>query len=60
MLRTYKPNRQKAPLLIEILRLPELNGSIGSIASDYGCHRWTGPPWRAGCLQYIPVLFPAE
>ena len=41
MSRTYKPGRQPAPSLWDIVRLRSLGDSLAEIADAYGCHRQT-------------------
>ncbi len=41
MSRPYKPSRQPAPSLWDIVRLRSLGESLAEIADAYGCHRQT-------------------
>ena len=41
MPRTYKPGRQAAPSLWDIVRLRSAGDSLADIAEAYGCHRQT-------------------
>jgi hypothetical protein len=67
MPRTYKPGRQPAPSLWDIVRLRSLGSSLAEIAETYGCHRQTiwGALNRAADRGELPpvlvaVLYPDD
>ncbi len=59
MSRVYKPCRQPAPSLWDIVRLRSLGESLAAIADAYGCHRqtiWAALNRAADRGQLPPVL----
>ena len=59
MARNYKPGRQAAPSLWDIVRLRSVGDSLADIADAYGCHRqtiWAALNRAADRGQLPPVL----